>query len=315
MTLALVAAACGSQSDTAIAESDDVDQAAETEAVDGATSEASDAGDDAGDTADTTSGEPQGETTVDVVAGSTEDINGGKPASVTPGGSAPLSLEITDLIEGDGDAAAPGDLLVMHYVGVLHADGSEFDSSWDRGQTFSFPLGQGRVIQGWDEGIVGMQEGGRRILSIPAEQAYGEASPSAAIPSNSPLVFVVDLIDTISPPDVENAPAPVTELEVTVFEEGDGAVLANGDVVQLHFVAILQTTGEVIASTFASGQPTVFTLGVDTVLPAWDEALPGLRQGDWVRMVVPPELGLDDPSGAIPEDATIITEVFIAAVN
>ena len=108
-----------------------------------------------------------------------------------PDGAAPTELEITDLIEGDGAVAETGDFLSMHYVGVLHADGEQFDASWDRGSTFDFRLGQGQVIQGWDAGIVGMAEGGRRLLSIPADQAYGfgavVASPPIARSSSSSI--------------------------------------------------------------------------------------------------------------------------------
>ncbi|MFT7474124.1 MAG: FKBP-type peptidyl-prolyl cis-trans isomerase [Verrucomicrobiales bacterium] len=204
----------------------------------------------------------------------------------------------------------------MHYVGVRHSDGGEFDASWNRGTTFDFVLGQGRVIQGWDQGIVGMKEGGRRLLSIPADLAYGDQERGADIPANSALVFVVDLVTVATPPTVENAPAPVTELEVTVLEEGDGVVIGEGSTVQLHYRAVLQTTGEVFASSWESGQPASFVVNaeVSQSLPAWDLALPGLHVGDVIRMVIPPGLGIDDPSGEIPADATIITEMTILGV-
>ena len=237
VVLALVAFACGSESDetaTTAAE----DPVAESDAAESDTS-----GDGATESDPVADAGPAPEASVNVVAGSTDDINGGKPDDIAPGDDVPLALSITDLVEGDGNAAQAGDLLVMHYVGVLQ-DGSQFDASWDRGDTFSFPLGQGRVIQGWDEGIIGMQEGGRRILAIPPEQAYGAQSPSPDIPPNSPLYFVVDLVAAITPPDVENEAAPATELGVTVLEEGDGDTVAVGDVVEVHFTALIQETGE-----------------------------------------------------------------------
>ena len=104
-----------------------------------------------------------------------------------------------DLLVGEGAEVAAGDFLTMQYVGVLHADGSQFDASWDNGQPFSFQIGGGQVIQGWDEGIIGMRVGGRRVLTIPAEQGYGDFSPTPAIPAGSTLVFVVDLIDSVTP--------------------------------------------------------------------------------------------------------------------
>jgi peptidylprolyl isomerase len=240
----------------------------------------------------------------------------GKPTVVIPDGPAPTELVIDDLIEGDGKEAAAGDFLVMHYVGVRHSDGGEFDASWNRGATFTFVLGQGRVIQGWDQGIEGMKEGGRRLLSIPADLAYGDQERGADIPANSALVFVVDLLTVATPPTVENAPAPVTELEVTVLEEGNGEVIEEGSTVQLHYRAVLQTTGEVFASSWEDGQPATFEVNSEASqsLPAWDIGLPGLHVGDVIRMVIPPGLGIDDPSGQIPADATIVTEMTILGV-
>jgi peptidylprolyl isomerase len=81
----------------------------------------------------------------------------------------------------------------MQYVGVAFSTGEEFDASWDRGEPFEFTLGNGDVIAGWDEGIVGMKEGGRRKLTIPAEQAYGAQGSPPTIGPNETLVFVVDL--------------------------------------------------------------------------------------------------------------------------
>lgn len=241
-----------------------------------------------------------------------------KPVVVVPDGDPPTELVVEDLLVGDGPAPRSGDILVMHYVGVRHSDGGEFDSSWDRGSTFQFPLGAHRVIQGWDEGLVGMKQGGRRLLSIPPELAYDDRSPSDDIPPNSALVFVVDLIDIIAQPQVINAPAPVTELEVTVLEEGDGATLEAGMAAELHFVILLQPTGVPIDSTFTDGQTRTFTIGIDPTqsLAAWDEGLVGNQVGDLVRLVIPPELGFGDRGADVvgPND-TIITEVRIMSVR
>lgn len=243
-------------------------------------------------------------------------INGGKPEIEIPAGESPTELETTDLIDGTGKEALSGDYLVMHYVGVLHADGEQFDASWDRGDTFNFTLGQGRVIQGWDDGIVGMKVGGRRLLNIPSEQAYGSTDRSG-IPANSGLVFVVDLVGAFTPPEVENAAAPVTELEVTVVTEGDGVVVEAGDFVEIHYRAVLQPTGEVFASSWETGQPAVFQIAANPSqsIPAWDTGIPGHRVGDSLRMVIPPGLGIADDSGQIPADATIITEVTILGIS
>ena len=99
---------------------------------------------------------------------------------------------------GEGDEAKSGQSVVVHYTGWLNKDGekgTKFDSSVDRGQTFNFPLGAGRVIKGWDEGVAGMKEGGKRTLYIPSELGYGANGAGAAIPPNADLIFDVELIE------------------------------------------------------------------------------------------------------------------------
>ena len=118
-----------------------------------------------------------------------------KPEIDFPGGEAPTELQIRDIKVGDGAEAKSGAMVEVHYVGVTFETGEEFDASWNRGQTFRFPLGGGRVIKGWDQGVQGMKVGGRRELVIPAHLAYGNQSPSPLIPAGSTLVFVVDLIN------------------------------------------------------------------------------------------------------------------------
>ncbi|MFG2823226.1 FKBP-type peptidyl-prolyl cis-trans isomerase [Kitasatospora sp. NPDC048365] len=117
-----------------------------------------------------------------------------KPEIDFPGGDAPAELQIRDIVVGDGAEAKAGAVVEVHYVGVTFASGEEFDASWNRGQTFRFPLGGGRVIKGWDQGVEGMRVGGRRELIIPPHLAYGNQSPSPLIPAGSTLIFVVDLL-------------------------------------------------------------------------------------------------------------------------
>jgi peptidylprolyl isomerase len=102
-------------------------------------------------------------------------------------------LEITSIKEGSGAAVKSGDTIAVHYVGTL-LNGTKFDSSRDRGEPFEFRIGLGMVIQGWEEGLIGMKVGELRKLIIPASMAYGEQSPSPLIPANSTLVFEVELI-------------------------------------------------------------------------------------------------------------------------
>lgn len=102
-------------------------------------------------------------------------------------------LQYRDEVVGDGPEARAGQMVSVHYTGTL-TNGSKFDSSHDRGQPFQFPLGAGRVIRGWDEGVAGMKVGGRRRLVIPPELGYGSRAMGAAIPANSTLVFDVELL-------------------------------------------------------------------------------------------------------------------------
>ncbi|MDX6684225.1 MAG: hypothetical protein QOF86_353 [Baekduia sp.] len=117
-----------------------------------------------------------------------------KPKVPAATGAAPTVLQASDVVPGSGPAAKSGDKVSVQYVGTLFNGGKQFDASWDRGKKpFQFTLGQGQVIAGWDNGVAGMKVGGRRVLVIPADQAYGANGSPPTIPANAPLVFVVDL--------------------------------------------------------------------------------------------------------------------------
>jgi peptidylprolyl isomerase len=118
---------------------------------------------------------------------------GEKPEIKTPGGEAPTELVSEDIEEGKGAAAKAGDTVQVQYSGVLYDDGTPFDNSFDRGEPFEFNLGAGMVIPGWDQGVAGMKEGGRRVLTIPSDLGYGDAGAPPTIPPGAALVFVVDL--------------------------------------------------------------------------------------------------------------------------
>jgi len=117
-----------------------------------------------------------------------------KPQIDRPDGEPPADLVVEDIVVGEGPQAQHGNDVTVHYVGVSFDSGAEFDASWNRGQPFRFPLGGGRVIQGWDDGVVGMKVGGRRKLVIPPHLAYGDRGAGGAIKPGETLVFVVDLI-------------------------------------------------------------------------------------------------------------------------
>jgi peptidylprolyl isomerase len=120
-----------------------------------------------------------------------------KEPTVPPqSGTPPTKLVTKEIIPGTGPEAKAGDTVTVNYVGVLYKGGKEFDASWKRNEPFTFTLGRGQVIPGWDQGVAGMKVGGRRLLIIPAPLGYGAKGSPPTIPPNAALVFVVDLLGT-----------------------------------------------------------------------------------------------------------------------
>jgi peptidylprolyl isomerase len=122
-----------------------------------------------------------------------EDLGGKPTVTVDTSAQPPGELVSDDLVIGDGQEIQAGDTANVQYVGVSWSTGREFDSSWDRGaQPFSFSVGAGRVIAGWDQGVTGMRAGGRRLLVIPPDMGYGDRGAGGVIAPGETLVFVVD---------------------------------------------------------------------------------------------------------------------------
>jgi peptidylprolyl isomerase len=134
-------------------------------------------------------------TTTPAVATPTSGPLSKEPTITLPKTAPPTKLVVKDIVKGTGTAAAKGDTVYVNYVGELYKNGKVFDASWKDtpGKTYSFVLGQGQVIPGWDQGLVGMKVGGRRELIIPPDLAYG-ASGQGTIPGKATLIFVVDLV-------------------------------------------------------------------------------------------------------------------------
>jgi peptidylprolyl isomerase len=116
-----------------------------------------------------------------------------KPVVTVPDELPPDTLQKRDIVVGKGPVAKKGDTVSMQYVGLTWSTSVEFDASWDRGKPYTFKLGEGNVIAGWDQGIPGMRKGGRRELTIPADLAYGAQGSPPDIPPNATLIFVIDL--------------------------------------------------------------------------------------------------------------------------
>ena len=135
-----------------------------------------------------------------------------KPDVTIPDGPPPAELVIDDLVVGDGMEATAGMQVTVDYVGVSWSTKAEFDASWNRNDTFSFGLGAGQVIQGWDQGVQGMKVGGRRRLTIPPDMGYGQFGAGGVIGPNETLVFVVDLrsVGGATWPDSSLIPTPTS---------------------------------------------------------------------------------------------------------
>ena len=129
---------------------------------------------------------------VDAIAAGITKNTKKEPKIVKPEGDPPTKLVIKDIVKGKGPKAKAGETLTMDYTGYSWSNGEKFDASWDRKQPFPFQLGAGMVIPGWDQGMVGMKEGGRRLLIIPPDLGYGPQG-SGPIAPNETLVFAVDL--------------------------------------------------------------------------------------------------------------------------
>ena len=133
---------------------------------------------------------------------------GTKPKVTVPSGKPPTKLVIKDIVTGTGATAQAGDTVSVHYVGVSYVNRKQFDASWDRHEPFTFQLGGGMVIPGWDQGIAGMKVNGRRELIIPPDLGYGAQGQPPAIAPNDTLVFVIDLLRVQPGSGGASAPAP-----------------------------------------------------------------------------------------------------------
>jgi peptidylprolyl isomerase len=207
-------------------------------------------------------------------------------------------LVVTDLTEGSGPEAKAGDTVIVDYVGVRSADGTEFDNSYDRGQAFPVtPLGTASVIDGWNEGLIGAQAGDRRQLDIPAAKAYGDNPPSEPIQAGDDLTFIVDVRAVVAAADPAAEPAVTvtptsgsTEITHTELVEGTGAEATAGKSVVMQYIAFSGVDGSKLESSWvAGGQPMTTVLGSGQFIPGIDEGVEGMKVGGRRQVVIPAE--------------------------
>jgi peptidylprolyl isomerase len=209
--------------------------------------------------------------------------------------AAPTELKVTTISEGTGDAAKPGDVLVVDYVGVRQADGEQFDASYGK-TPLVLTLGMGNVIKGWDDGLAGVTKGERLQLDIPAALAYGDSPPDGSnIQKGDALTFVVDVRDVIAAPDATKQPVAA---DLPPAEETNGKILvddlvvgtgdelganANGVFLMVYFD---RATGKVVQTTWPDNAALVPTADGDPASsPA--SALVGMKVGGRRAVTIP----------------------------
>jgi peptidylprolyl isomerase len=232
--------------------------------------------------------------TTDASEPATAPTNPDKPDVEIPD-EIPTELEVTVIEEGTGPAAENGDTVIVDYVGVRSRDGVEFDNSYDRFEPFPVVLGQGGVIPGWDQGLVGVQAGARIRLDIPSDLAYGAEARGDIIGENEALTFLIDVRAVIQPSDPADAPTEpgvpasegATETTYTDLVEGDGEELLAGQTGVINYVLFRGDNGVQLESSWEA-EPVPVPTGEDG-FPAFVEGLPGMKVGGRRAIVVPPE--------------------------
>jgi len=230
-------------------------------------------------------------------------------------------LQYAIVEEGSGEQPETGDVVRVHYTGLL-ADGTEFDSSRGGGEPFQFALGRGQVIPGWDEGIGLLHEGGTAKLVVPPDLGYGAQGSGGVIPPNATLYFDVELVEILpggpdSPTAVDEDEYETTDtgIQYYVIEEGDGEMPEEGDPVNVHFTFWLED-GTRLNSSIDVGQPLTFVIGRGQVPPGLEEGVADMRVGEQRQLVLPPELAFGEQGAGdtIPPNSTVVFEVELLEI-
>ncbi|MBK8988909.1 MAG: FKBP-type peptidyl-prolyl cis-trans isomerase [Chloroflexi bacterium] len=241
-----------------------------------------------------------------------------QPADVTEADytTTDSGLQFVDLGTGSGELVAEtGDSVNVDFV-LWVADGLRyFTGSYQQGTPFDFSIGSGQVFPGWEEGMIGMQVGGKRLLRIPADLALGEEGYGEAIPPNSVLLMEVVLNDIRKPvvqTEVDEADFTTTDSGLKYFDivEGTGAAPETGQTAVVHYTGWLED-GTQFDSSVDRGTPFEFVLGTGGVITGWDEGVATMRVGGKRQLIIPPDLGYGaaGSGSVIPPNATLIFEV------
>lgn len=264
---------------------------------------------------------------------------GAKPAIAKPTAKVPTALTAKVLAPGNGATVASGDQVVVNYLGMTW-QGKEFDNSFDRKETFSFKVGGGEVIPGWDQGLVGQMVGSRVLLGIPSALGYGAQGAGADIPPDTALLFVIDVVasfgkgmtakGTAVPLDDAALPkvtgdgatlavampggAAPTQLVVKTLVQGDGPEVKAGQQIVVQYLGALWDGGKVFDASWArGGEPITFGIGTGKVIKGWDQGLVGVSAGSRVLLVIPSDLAYGDAGRppTIPAKAPLVFVVDV----
>jgi peptidylprolyl isomerase len=266
---------------------------------------------------------------------------GPEPKPIIPDSHPPQFLAIVDLLDGIGHIYEEGEEITVQYVGYDYGTGKKFASSWDEGKPFTFTLGKGEVLSGWEEGLVGVEGGDRRELVVPPDETKGPFPKG--IPDGATAVFLVEPLPMESaqkgeeksapkpskvPGKSDSAPkktkpevkvpsaAPPSHLEIEDLEEGSGPVAKPGDEVTVQYVGVNYRTGKQFDASWDRGEPFTFKLGEGLVVEGWEKGIPGMKPGGRRELIIPPELGYGYRRiEGIPPGSTLVFVVDLVSVK
>jgi FKBP-type peptidyl-prolyl cis-trans isomerase len=262
---------------------------------------------------------------------------GEEPKPIIPNSPPPEFISVADTIEGIGNTTYPGEKVTIQYVGYDYETGKKFVSSWDQGKPYTFTLGKGEVINGWEEGLDGLEGGDRRELVLPADQTKGPYPPG--IPEGKAVVFVIEPVPSAPPkggkspkskpkpkpkpttdktkPKVEVPKgAPPKNLVIKDLEKGKGPSAKAGDEVTVHYVGVLYKNGKQFDASWDRNEPFSFELGTGAVIAGWEQGIEGMKVGGRRELIIPPDLAYgSEGGGTIPPNSTLIFVVDLTAVE
>lgn len=220
---------------------------------------------------------------------------------------AQATLVHIDMVLGTGPEAKSGDVATVSYRGSTQ-DGKVFDESKGRGP-FAFRLGEGQVIKGWDQGLVGMKVGGKRILQIPPNLAYGDEGIAGSIPPKATLIFEIELLRV-------DAKGRKPMIEVTEIAPGEGPAAKAGDTVEVHYKGTF-LDGKQFDSSYDRNQTFPVVIGETKLIPGFTQGLIGMKQGGKRKVVIPYELAYGEQGRppVIPPMATLQFELEIVKLT